>query len=105
MFVYKTDKYSRLMKYKVRLIVRGNQQYKYDLSTKTTTLTTTSFQILLTLIAKFDLETFQIDTVNAFVYTDLNELVYIKNPPGFPALRTIFKLNKTLYNFKRSPLL
>jgi len=45
------------------------------------------------------------DAVNAFVYTDLDELVYIKNPPGFPALGMIFKLNKDLYNLRKSPLL
>ena len=64
-----------------------------------------SFQIFLALIAKFDLETFQIDVVNVFVYIDLDKLVYIKNPPGFPVLKIVFKLNKALYNFRKSPLL
>ena len=63
------------------------------------------FRTFLILIAKFDLETFQIDVVNTFVYIDLDELVYIRNPPGFPALKTVLKLNKALYGFKRSPLL
>src|SRR6266566_7860757 len=94
MFVYKTDKYSRLTKYKARLIVRRDQQHKYDLSTKATTLATTSFRIFLTLIAKFDLKTFQIDAVNTFVHINLDELIYIKNPPNFPAPKTVLKLNK-----------
>ncbi len=34
MFVYKTDKYGRLTKYKARLVVKDDQQYKYDLFTK-----------------------------------------------------------------------
>src|SRR6266566_6458679 len=105
MFVYKTDKYGRLTKYKARLVVKDDQQYKYDLFTKVTMLTTTSFQTFLTLIIKFDLKTFQIDAVNAFVYIDLDELVYIKNSPGFPASKTVFKFNKVLYGFKRSLLL
>ena len=104
-FVYKTDKYSRLTKYKVRLIVRKDQQHKYNLSTKATILVTTSFRTLLALIAKFDLEILQIDAVNTFIYIDLDELVYIRNLLGFPILKTIFKFNKTLYNFKKSPLL
>ncbi len=45
------------------------------------------------------------DVVNTFVYIDLDELVYMKNPSGFPTLRTVFKLNKALYGFRRSPLL
>src|SRR6266566_331789 len=105
MFVYKTNKYNRLTKYKVQLIIWRNQQYEYNLSTKVITLATISFRTLLALIAKFDLETFQIDTVNTFVYTDLDELVYMKNPPDFPAPKTILKFNKALYNLKRSPLL
>ena len=68
-------------------------------------LATTSFQTLLTLITKFDLETFQMDVVNTFVYIDFDELVYMRNPPGFPAPGTVLKFNKALYSFKRSPLL
>ena len=68
-------------------------------------LVTISFQTFLTLITKFDLETFQMDTVNVFVYIDFDKLVYMKNPSGFPALRTVLKFNKALYNFRRSPLL
>src|SRR6266566_4007293 len=105
MFVYKTDKYSRLTKYKARLIIRRNQQHECDLPTKTTILATTSFQILLALITKFDLETLQIDAVNTFVYIDLDELVYIRNSSGFPAPRTVLRFNKALYSLKRSPLL
>ena len=105
MFIYKTNKYNRLTKYKVRLIIRKDQQHEYNLFTKTITLVITSFRILLTLIVKFDLEIFQINAVNVFVYTDLDELVYIKNPPGFPAPKTVLKLNKALYSLKRLPLL
>ena len=104
-FVYNTDKYGRFTKYKIRLIIRRDQQYEYDLFTKIIMLAITSFRIFLTLIVKFDLETFQMDTVNIFVYIDLDELVYMKNPPGFPVLRTVFRLNKALYNFKKSLLL
>jgi hypothetical protein len=33
--------------------------------------------------AKFDLETIQMDAVNAFVHCDLDEVVYLRMPPGF----------------------
>ncbi len=45
------------------------------------------------------------DVVNAFVYTDFDELVYMKNPPGFPDLRTVFRFNKALYSLRRLLLL
>jgi hypothetical protein len=49
--------------------------------------------------AKFDLETTQIDIVNAFVYCDLNEVVYIKLPPGFNKgkIDKVLRLRKALY--------
>jgi len=49
--------------------------------------------------AKFDLEIMQIDTVNVFVYYDLDEVVYIRLPPGFSKGKTdkILRLRKALY--------
>jgi len=56
---------------------------------------------------KFDLETTQIDTVNAFVYYDLNKVVYIKLPPGFNKgkIDKVLRLRKALYGLQRLPLL
>jgi len=42
---------------------------------------------------KFNLETTQIDTVNAFVHCDFDKIIYIKLPPGFNKR----KENKVLY--------
>jgi hypothetical protein len=48
--------------------------------------------------AKFNLETTQIDTVNAFVYCDLNKVVYIKLPLGFNRKKDkVLRLRKALY--------
>jgi len=48
---------------------------------------------------KFDLETTQIDTVNVFVYCDLNEVIYIKLLLGFSKGKTdkVLRLRKALY--------
>jgi len=56
--------------------------------------------------AKFDLETTRTDTVNAFVHCDLDEVVYIKLPPGFNKGKTdkVLRLRKALYGLRRSPL-
>ncbi len=45
------------------------------------------------------------DAVNVFIYIDLDELVYIKNPLDFPAPKTVLKFNNALYGLRRSPLL
>jgi len=57
--------------------------------------------------AKFDLETTQIDTVNAFIYYDLNEVVYIKLPLGFNngKKNKVLRLRKALYGLQQLLLL
>jgi len=56
---------------------------------------------------KFDLETIQIDVVNAFVYYNLNKVVYIKLPPGFNKGKKdkVLRLRKALYRLQRLLLL
>ena len=49
--------------------------------------------------AKFDLETTQIDAVNAFIHCDLNEVIYIKLLLGFNKgkIDKVLRLRKALY--------
>jgi hypothetical protein len=104
-FVYKTDKHGFLQRCKARLVVCGNQQEKGDLPTQATTLTSMAFRTLMGITTKFDLETVQIDAVNAFMYCDLDEVVYIQMPPGFTKKGKVLRLRKALYGLRRSPLL
>lgn len=104
-FVYKTGKHGELLKCKSRLVVCGNQQIKNELPTRATTLATTALRVLLALIAKFNLETLQLDAVNAFVHAELDEKVYMKMPPGYEIQGKIVRLNKALYGLRRSPIL
>ena len=57
------------------------------------------------LVAKFDLETLQLDAVIAFVHADLDESVYMRMPPGFSEQGKVLTLTKALYGLQRSPLL
>ena len=57
------------------------------------------------MIAKFDLETYQLDIVNAFVHADIDEIVYIRLPLGFIEPGKVLKLNKALYGLCHSLLL
>ena len=63
-----------------------------------------AFQALITITAKFDLETIQIDAVNAFVNCKLDEIIYIKQPLRFE-IDKVLQLRKTLYELRRSLLL
>ena len=100
-----TDKHGRLQKCKARLVVCGNQQKHHDLPTRTTTLAITSLRVLLAVAAKFDLETLQLDAVNAFVHADLDETLFMRMPPGYGENGKVLRLNKALYGLRRSSLL
>ena len=104
-FVYKTDKHGRLTKCKARIVVCGNQQKHCDLPTRAMTLATTSFRVLLATVAKFDLETLQLDALNAFVHADIDETIYMRMPPGFGEPHQVARLNKALYGLRRSPII
>ena len=61
--------------------------------------------MLMAMAAYFDLETRQMDAINAFVNCDLDEVVYMRLPPGFEKPGKVLLLNKALYGLRRSPLL
>jgi hypothetical protein len=106
-FVYKTDKHGYLQKCKARLVVCGNQQAQGDLPTRADTLAGTTFRAMMAITAQFDLETRQLDAVNAFVNCRLDEVVFMRHPPGFEdeTGQTVLRLKKALYGLRRSPLL
>ena len=104
-FKYKTNKHGWLQKCEARLVLCGSQQKRHDLPTRATTLAITSLRVLLALVAKFDLETLQLDEVNAFVYSDLDETVFMRMPPRYGEQGKVLKLNRALYGLRWSPLL
>ena len=98
-FIYKTNKHRFLQKCKAHLVVYGNQQAPGDLPTKTTILTSMTFQTLIAITIKFNLEMTQINIVNIFVYCNLNKVVYIKLLLGFNKGKEdkVLYLRKALY--------
>jgi hypothetical protein len=82
-FTYKIDSNGFLSKFKARICVRGDLQIINKQETRATTLAARTLRTLLALIAAFDLETLQLDAVNAFLNSLLNEEVYVSYPPGY----------------------
>jgi hypothetical protein len=82
-----------------------NQQAAGDLPIRATTLASTTFCTLMAITACFDLETRQLDVINAFVNCDLDKVVYIRLLPGFEKPGKILLLRKALYRLRRLPLL
>ena len=47
------------------------------------TLAAWTFRSLMAVTAAFDLEAYQLDTISAFMNSDLDEVVYCEYPEGF----------------------
>ncbi|KAF9871344.1 reverse transcriptase domain protein [Colletotrichum karsti] len=75
------------------------------METYASTLAGRSFRSLMAIVARFDLETLQLDAVNAFTNATLDETVYVWFPPGFSRPGYCLILRKALYGLRRSPLL
>ena len=68
------------------------------------TASSRSIFILLNLAAAHDWETASIDVKTAFLYSPMNQLVYLKRPPGLSPniMPDVVKLNKCLYGLKQA---
>ncbi|EDN10858.1 predicted protein [Histoplasma mississippiense (nom. inval.)] len=113
-FTYKFDDDGYLVKFKARICIRGDLQPVSELDTKAHTLAARTFRILLAIINAFDLDAEQLDGVNAFINSSLDELVYVELPDGWWKLKGVWNLKKNnyvlrllraLYGLRRSPLL
>jgi hypothetical protein len=65
----------------------------------------TSLRVLLVTVTKFDLEMLQLDALNTFVHTNIDETVYMRMPPSYKKPNKVVQLNKALYSLRRSLIL
>jgi hypothetical protein len=109
-WAYKT-KYNidgTIERYKARLVAKGFTQCK-DIDYHETfapVLRRASFRILLAYSAYHRLDLYQIDITTAFLYADLKEEIYLKQPEGInvPGKENhVYKLLKSLYGLKQAP--
>jgi len=104
---YRPD--SSVDRYKARLIAKGyTQTYGVDyFETFSPVALLNSIRILFSVVVIVNMEwlLFQLDVKNAFLYGDLKEQVYMKQPPGYIAQgeNIICKLKKATYGLKQSP--
>ncbi|KAI0996051.1 hypothetical protein K3495_g12130 [Podosphaera aphanis] len=104
-FTYKFDEVGYLLKFKARICVRGDLQPRTDEDNYASTLAFQVFRVLMALVAYFDLETLQVDAVNAFCNSPLDEEIYLYNRPGFGRKGQILRLFRGLYGLRKSPKL
>jgi len=110
-FKYKFDTDGFLTKFKARICVRGDLQTSHGDGNYAATLAARVFRALMAITAEFDLDIVQLDAVNAFLNSDIDEEVTIQWPPGMEppvvdsAPRQVLRLQKALYGLKQAPLL
>jgi len=104
-FTYKFDKHGFLQKFKARICVRGDLQPFSEKETYAATLAGKSFRMLMALAARWDLQVRQLDAVNAFPNSKLDEEVYVELPDGYKLSGKVGRLLRALYGLRRSPLL
>jgi hypothetical protein len=101
----KYDKDGYLIKFKSRLVARGDLQPKSLQDTYAATLTARVFRFMMALAATYDLDVEQLDAINAFINSPINELIYIELPDGYKKDGRCLRLLRALYGLKQSPRL
>jgi Reverse transcriptase (RNA-dependent DNA polymerase) len=106
-FKTKKDSEGNVKRYKARLVAKRFTQ-KEDIDfTKTFSHVSTkySFRIIMTLVAHFDLELHQMDVKTVFLNGDIDEYIYMSQPPNYESddsKQMVCKLKKFIYGFKQA---
>lgn len=107
-FRNKMDKDGVVIRNKSRLVAQGYRQEEgidYD-ETFAPVARLEAIRLFLAYAAHMDFKLYQMDVKSAFLNGNLQEEVYVKQPPGFvdPKLPNhVFRLNKALYGLKQAP--
>jgi len=109
-WVYKTKLNERgeVHKYKARLVAKGyTQQYGVDyIEVFAPVARMDTIRLILALAAQKGWSLFQLDVKSAFLHGELNEEVYIEQPPGYVikgAEKKVCRLRRALYGLKQAP--
>lgn len=108
-WIYKTkqDAYGNVIKFKARLVAKGFTQrhgLDYD-QTFAPVVRFSSIRLLLALAAYYDLEVEQLDVKTAYLNGELDEDIYMVQPPGYKVSggeELVCHLQKALYGLKQS---
>ena len=80
--------------------MRNNLQPHSKKETYAATLAARSFRMLMALAARWDLEIRQLDAVNAFPNSELDEEVHVELPDGYKLPNKVGRLLRALYGLR-----
>lgn len=103
----KTDINGKVKKFKARLVAQGfNQKFGVDYDQVFAPVAKHStFRILLSVAASRDMAVYHFDAKTAFLNGELQEEIYMRQPPGYAiegAEEKVCLLNKSIYGLKQS---
>ncbi|EWM20071.1 gag-pol polyprotein [Nannochloropsis gaditana] len=105
----KRDQNGIIVRRKARFIAKGySQEYGYDyLNTYAPVASITTIRLILAIACILDLELDNMDVDTAYLQSDLEEKIYVKQPPGYEQCgpngeELVCRLRKSLYGLKQS---
>ncbi|CAL1368567.1 unnamed protein product [Linum trigynum] len=106
-YTVKTKPDGTVNQYKARLVAQGfTQEYGIDCSeTFAPVAKVATVRTLLSVASLRQWPLYQMDVKNSFFHSDLDEVIYMEPPPGYPLASPdqICRLNRSLYGLKQAP--
>jgi hypothetical protein len=107
-FCNKEDEHGLVVHNKARLVAKDFSQVEgLDFGeTFAPVVGPEAIHMLLAYSSYHDIKLYQMDVKSAFLNGNINEIVYVKQPPGFEDPRNpnhVYRLKKALYRLKQAP--
>lgn len=103
-FKVKLDEFGEISKYKARLVAQGfTQKFGIDFDEVFAPVARSStLRVLLSVAGKRDYFVKHYDIKSAFLNGELQEEIYLRQPPGFERGNSVLRLKKSLYGLKQA---